>query len=1061
MQASLTSARVARTALKRASSGLEHRGNVHRGAMSLLVRSKSSLYPEAAMSEAAVDSELVEDFEPSMESVAPRRLAEADWALRAQKLIPRPSLEKPYELAPLTMGLEELIGKTEEELANPAELAHSSRTYMSDEDVDKWLEKFEIPEAQLAKCSTPQEIQELRRRYARQLRLECSVYEMAMDKYSSSHEKVRELGRSTETNAAKDLIRKWMPQTEMYIKAEQENIKKGNHSTDSNIYGPALLLLEDKALAAIGMNIMLNMCLTEPKGPKFIKLALAMGKAVQEEIIVKKEASAKRNKGDDSKFFIMSSKDIKLENLKARMMHYIDTVGGWDKRLQLKVGAAVIDCIQRTCYVPNQLGEVSTPELCAAKGLPAPEPAFIHNYVFERNRRAGVIQIHQKMADAVLATNPNNNILPWTARYLPMLVPPRPWEGVTNGGYLKLHTKIMRQRDSAWQMDCVHRGDMNGILKALNLMSEVPWVINKEVLEVVLQIWEDGGNFGDLPTRTDVPLPDPDSPEFKDDPALYYKNLRKIEQLNREFHSLRCDTLYKLQVAEEFKDEPEIYYPYNMDFRGRVYPIPPNLNHLGSDLSRSLLIFRDRKPLGEHGLRWMKIHLANVFGVDKCSFDERVDFADANLDKAVASASDPLGEGDCAWWKGADYPFLALGVCFELKRAIESPDPTKYMSNIPIHQDGSCNGLQHYAALGRDRRGGEQVNLVPAPRPSDVYMGVATQVMAKVEHDAALDVPSVKEIREMLAAIGPVPRVEEVLRMQIEARKMVDSEEKKSRKAELDALLIESKELEPQRKKIEAQQVQAQRKKCAQFLNGIITRKVVKQTVMTSVYGVTYIGARKQISARLHETFLTKGHILDEKLEDEIYHASCYCADLTMGSMGDLFNSARSIMGWLAKCAAKAGESAQPMSWITPLGLPVVQPYRSKSTNQVRTKVQHVLLVDSESRPVSIGRQKSAFPPNFVHSLDSTHMMLTARRCLEDDNISFAAVHDSYWTHACSVDIMNSRLREEFVNLYEQPLLEDLLAELRLRFPDIEFDDVPQLGDLDLRSVLDSPYFFN
>ncbi|KAH7463967.1 hypothetical protein PRIC2_005918 [Phytophthora ramorum] len=1016
---SLTSARVARVALRRVSNSLQSRSHMQRGALRRLVRSTSSLAPEPAMAE--------EEFEPLLENVAPRRLAEADWAIRAQQLIPRTTMEKPYELAPLTLGLEEFMSRAEQELSTPAEIAKSARSFMSDEDVDKWLHDFTLPNDQLAKCATPQEVQELRRRYARQLRLECSVYEMAMDKYSSSHEKVRQLGRSTETNAAKELIRKWMPQTEKYVDAEQKKIKAGKHSTDSNIYGPALMLLKPDVLAATGMNIMLNMCLMEAKGPKFIKLALAMGKAVQEEIITRKEAMAKRNNGDADKFYLNATEYIKLESLKTRMKDYIDTVGGWDKRLQLKVGAAVVDCIQRTCYVPNEFGDVSTPELCAAKGLPAPEPAFIHNYVFDRNRRAGVIQIHQKMADTVLATSPDANVLPWTARYLPMLVPPRPWDGIVNGGYLKLRTKIMRQRDSAWQMDCVQRGDMGGILTALNLMADVPWVINKEVLNVVLQVWEDGGNFGDLPTRTDVPLPDPESPEFKEDPALYYKNVRKIEQLNREFHSLRCDTLYKLQVAEEFKDEPALYYPYNMDFRGRVYPIPPNLNHLGSDLSRSLLIFRDRKPLGEHGLRWMKIHLANVFGVDKCSFDERVVFADAHLDKVMASASDPLGEGDSAWWKGADYPFLALGVCFELKRAIESPDPTQYESNIPIHQDGSCNGLQHYAALGRDRRGGEQVNLVPAPRPSDVYMGVATQVMAKVEHDAEVDLPSVEEVRAMIADVPDD-----------------NSQESLSRKTKLRTLLD-----------------QAQRKKNAQFLHGIITRKVVKQTVMTSVYGVTYIGARKQISARLHETFLTKGHIMDEKLEDDIYHASCYCAELTMGSMGDLFNSARSIMAWLAKCAAKVGESGQPMSWITPLGLPVVQPYRSKSTKQVRTKVQHVLMVDNEGRPVSIGRQKSAFPPNFVHSLDSTHMMLTARRCLEDDNIAFAAVHDSYWTHACSVDTMNRRLREEFVGLYEQPLLEDLLTELRLRFPDMEFDDVPELGNLDLHSVLESPYFFN
>lgn len=35
-----------------------------------------------------------------------------------------------------------------------------------------------------------------------------------------------------------------------------------------------------------------------------------------------------------------------------------------------------------------------------------------------------------------------------------------------------------------------------------------------------------------------------------------------------------------------------------------------------------------------------------------------------------------------------------------------------------------------------------------------------------------------------------------------------------------------------------------------------------------------------------------------------------------------------------------------------------------------------------------------------------------------------AGVHDSYWTHACDVDMMNKILREKFVELYEAPILE-------------------------------------
>ena len=49
---------------------------------------------------------------------------------------------------------------------------------------------------------------------------------------------------------------------------------------------------------------------------------------------------------------------------------------------------------------------------------------------------------------------------------------------------------------------------------------------------------------------------------------------------NSALHSLRCDLQLKFWVAEKFRDEA-FYYPYNLDFRGRAYPVPPNLNHLG------------------------------------------------------------------------------------------------------------------------------------------------------------------------------------------------------------------------------------------------------------------------------------------------------------------------------------------------------------------------------------------------------------------------------------------------------------------------------------------------
>jgi DNA-directed RNA polymerase, mitochondrial len=174
-----------------------------------------------------------------------------------------------------------------------------------------------------------------------------------------------------------------------------------------------------------------------------------------------------------------------------------------------------------------------------------------------------------------------------------------------------------------------------------------------------------------------------------------------------------------------------------------------------------------------------------------------------------------------------------------------------------------------------------------------------------------------------------------------------------------------------------------------------------------------------------------------------------------------MFSSATGIMDWLGQCAAIVASSGHAMSWITPLGLPVVQPYRRQKRHVVKTLLQTVTLsVDSDSLPVAVSKQKTAFPPNFVHSLDASHMLMTSLK-MQDQGLTFASVHDSYWTHACDVPIMNEMLRDAFVELYEQPVLETLKESLTARYPDVEIPPIPERGTLDLKSVLDSRYFFH
>lgn len=145
-------------------------------------------------------------------------------------------------------------------------------------------------------------------------------------------------------------------------------------------------------------------------------------------------------------------------------------------------------------------------------------------------------------------------------------------------------------------------------------------------------------------------------------------------------------------------------------------------------------MFAEGKPLGARGLRWLKIQLAGLYGYDKASFDDREKWVMERLDDIYDSAENPT-KGR-RWWTKADDPWQCLAVCIDLKAALESPDPLEYVSRIPVHQDGTCNGLQHYAALGGDAIGAAQVNLASSEKPSDVYTFVGNMAEVILAKDA-------------------------------------------------------------------------------------------------------------------------------------------------------------------------------------------------------------------------------------------------------------------------------------------------------------------------------------
>lgn len=234
-------------------------------------------------------------------------------------------------------------------------------------------------------------------------------------------------------------------------------------------------------------------------------------------------------------------------------------------------------------------------------------------------------------------------------------------------------------------------------------------------------------------------------------------------------------------------------------------------------------------------------------------------------------------------------------------------------------------------------------------------------------------------------------------------------------------------------------------------LDGWVDRKLVKQTGMTVFYGVTMIGARRQLRQHLNDV----GFHAERQ-----YHASKYLAEMVMRSVGTSCPAVYAAMKWLAECAETATNDNHLLTWNSPDGFTVTQNYRSTRPVKIQTIMQHLTLRHCDyNLPVAARKQVQAFPPNFVHAIDAAHLFNTANRC-EGAGIPFAGVHDSYWSHAGNIPVLNAAIREEFAALHSAPLLHDLYDQLRSRYSKLAFNPPPKTGGLDIRKVMDSDYAF-
>lgn len=606
----------------------------------------------------------------------------------------------------------------------------------------------------------------------------------------------------------------------------------------------------------------------------------------------------------------------------------------------------------------------------------------------------------------------------------PMIMPPIPWKSDLTGGYCGelqyIHTFIRTERFHTQDRnnnfffkqykEQLKYADLSNVLNAVNAIQKTPWKINSKVLRIAEHLVSQGGDIAGLPQMepfSKLPtLENPSQEELKK-----HKKAAKLlyeKEASRRGKALRVHI--NLRTAQRFEQYDKIYFPHNIDFRGRIYPIP-SFSPQGDELNKGLLLFAEPEPLeNDEDIQWFFIAGAEFAGIDKVSFADCIAWVEENKGNILATAAQPLDMLD--WWANLDAPFEFLAWCFEydkLQKHLKDHDghAKGFITGIPIAFDGTCSGLQHFSAILRDPIGAKEVNLAPGDKPNDIYQTVADKVNIVLRQDAQ-------------TGTG-------------------DTTDEKT------------------------QQIRYGTKTLAQgWLSFGVTRKVTKRPVMTLAYGAKQFGFRDQI---LEDTIVS--HIGEGLFtSDNANQYAGYMAKLIWDAVQTTVIKAVQGMEWLQKVARAVTKNGEVIQWTTPMGFIVQQPYMVYQVKTFKMRFLHIIkrFYDAEmTGEVDKRKQSQAIAPNFIHSMDASHLQLTVNRAAEAKISNFAMIHDSYGTSLAKAGLLFRLIRECFVEMY---LTHDVLTAFERDISPFIMDKQklppqPTKGAFDIDQIKESLYAFH
>jgi len=689
--------------------------------------------------------------------------------------------------------------------------------------------------------------------------------------------------------------------------------------------------------------------------------------------------------------------------------------------------------------------------------------------------------------------------------YSPMVVKPVEWRDIKGGGFL--HFEDMDENFDIYLMKAETKREKQfvknlkipqTILEAINHLQNVGYRIDKNVLDKLNEVKKEIDKLEEdkkIDARIYLKVLFELKEEFENasvknfkDAEIYflkndnlkeyikkkferkYKSKSKLFEIAKDLFELDNKTLRKyeifyelakfdnsldtiLSLAQKYKDFKSIYFVWQMDFRGRVYPVQTLLHPQGSDFVKALLVFDEEREV--KNIKWFKIHGANLFGKDKVPFEERIRWVDENEDNilSVNSGSD--------FWMEADEPFEFYQFCLEYAKY--KKDPQNFKTSLPIAVDGSNNGLQHISTMLRDKKTARRVNVLPTDRVNDVYMDVLNEFLKLLKNDSLPKKSYVKkigdyelyfkkEIKEYKIREDLIDIISKELSTYEETIIKLKKYGLNKKENELALRILEKcKVFLPDDIEIAVAYLQKEAKKLKelgfviieevekflpQSLNRYVSfnkfnRSFIKKPVMIDSYGAGREGKAEKIFDEVEHWFN-----LEKKYKEKY---AMYLAELVDKAIDKITVSASLYDAYMKK-AVKIILDKNPnklIRWKTPLGLDVVQiEYKKDKGKPIKFKNAKITYV-IESDKVDRKEQQKGISPNFIHSLDATHLYMTLLELKKRGIKHIRPIHDSYAVYADDMDELQDILKEKFIEIYSRDILKDFIGFVRENY---EFD---------------------